>query len=164
VPADRDVAGEGEEAPPHHQVGELVEHDVDLDPRVGRGDQRVLERLADRVALPDEGLEEDPRLRLADRVQHVPVEVLAVGVHGDLGTTHGHRLRRGPREGGRLAQPLAPVVDDRQREQGGPLHSDHRLEQPEQHAAESYLSPLHDANLRAVRGSIVVLGRVGGPV
>ena len=48
-----------EEAARHDQVGELVEDDVDLHAAVGRLDQRVLERLADLVALPDEGLEED---------------------------------------------------------------------------------------------------------
>ena len=99
MPADGDVAREGVEAPPHHQVGELVEDDVDLDAPVGRVDQRVLERLTDRVALPDEGLEEDPGLRLPDRVEHVAVQVLAVGVDGDLRAAGGHRPRRDPREG-----------------------------------------------------------------
>ena len=91
--ADRDVAWEGEEAPRDDEVGELVEDDVDLDAAVGRVDQRVLERLTNGVALPDEGLEEDPRLRLADGIQHVAVEVLAVGVDGDLGAAGGHRAR-----------------------------------------------------------------------
>ena len=84
VPADRDVLGEDEEGAGDDQVGELVEDDVDLDPAIGRVDQRVLERLPDGVALPDEALEEDPRLRLTDGVQHVAIEVLAVGVDGDL--------------------------------------------------------------------------------
>ena len=65
VAADGDVGREGEEAPRHDEVGELVEDHVDLDAAVGRLDQRVLEGLADGVGLPDEGLEEDPRLGLA---------------------------------------------------------------------------------------------------
>ena len=59
MPADGDVRRQTEEGARDDEVGELVEHDIDLDAPVGRLDQRVLERLADRVALPDEGLEED---------------------------------------------------------------------------------------------------------
>ena len=65
VPAYGHVGREAEEAPRDDQVGELVEDDVDLDAAVGRVDQGRLERLPDVVALPDEGLEEDPGLGLA---------------------------------------------------------------------------------------------------
>ena len=84
MPADGDVGREDEEPARDDQVGEVVEDDVDLHATVRGLDQRVLERLPDGVGLPDEGLEEDPGLRLPDRVQHVAVEVLAVGVDGDL--------------------------------------------------------------------------------
>ena len=107
----RDVLGEDEEGPRDDQVGKLVEDHVDLDSAIGRIDQRVLERLTNGVALPDEALEEDPRLRLADGMQHVAIEVFAVGVDGDLGGAHGDRAGREPRERGGLAEPLASIVD-----------------------------------------------------
>ena len=144
VTANGDVGGEGVEAPTDHEVGELVEDHVDLDPPVGRLDQGILEGLADRIALPDEGLEEDPGLGLPDRVEHVAVEVLAVGVDGDLRTAGGHRPGRDPGEHGRLAQPLAAVVDHGQGEQGRTLNGHHRLHEADQDAADPDLSPLHD--------------------
>ena len=84
MPAYGDVLGEDEEGAGDDEVGELVEDDVDLDSAIGRIDQRVFERLTDGVALPDEALEEDSRLGLADGVQHVAIEVFAVGVDGDF--------------------------------------------------------------------------------
>ena len=78
------LAGKGRSRRRTTRLANSSKTTVDLDATVGRVDQRVLERLADGVALPDEGLEEDPGLGLPDGVEHVAVEVLAVGVDGDL--------------------------------------------------------------------------------
>ena len=86
---------------PHHDVGERVVDDPDLDAAVGRVDERLLEPLADGVALPDVGLEQDLLLRPLDGGEHVVVQVLAEGVrrHGAradrrlLGRARGERLR-----------------------------------------------------------------------
>ena len=112
----RDVLGEDEEGARHHQVGELVEDHVDLDPAIGCLDQRILERLTDGVALPDEALEEDPRLGLTDGVQHVAIEVFTVGIDGDLGAADRDRAGRESRECGRLAEFLPAIVDHDQGE------------------------------------------------
>src|SRR5829696_5354505 len=116
MPAYRDVLRQGDEGPRHDEIGEFVEDYVDLDAAIGGIDQRVLERLTNGVALPDEGLEEDPRLGLTDGVQHVAIEVLTVGVDGDLGAAHRDRAGRKSREGRRLAELLSPIVDHHQGE------------------------------------------------
>ena len=80
MPAYGDVLGEDEERARDNEIGEFVEHDIDLDAAIGSIDQRVFERLTNGVALPDEAFEEDSRLGLADGVQHVAIEVFTVGV------------------------------------------------------------------------------------
>ena len=67
----------------YDDVGELVVDDPHLDAPVGRVDDRLLEPLADRVALPDVGLEQDLLLGPLDGGEHVVVQVLAEGVRRD---------------------------------------------------------------------------------
>ena len=80
------------------QVREPVVDAVDLDPAGGGVGQRGLEPLADRVALPDVGLEEDPPLGALDRREHVGVQVLAEGVRRDRAVADLDRGRLGDRE------------------------------------------------------------------
>ena len=105
-PAGR-VDGEGEhlhvrrealERRAHDEVGELVVDDPHLDAPVRGVDERLLEALADGVALPDVGLEQDLLLRSLDRGQHVVVQVLAEGVRRDRPVADGRLLRRPGRE------------------------------------------------------------------
>src|SRR4029453_18985003 len=112
VPAYCDVLGKDEEGARDYQIGEFIEDHIDLHSTVGRIDQRVFERLPNGVALPDEALEEDPRLGLADGVQHVAVKIFTVGIDGDLGTAASYRARAQSRECSRLAQLLAPEGRD----------------------------------------------------
>jgi len=80
MPAYGDVLGEDEERARDNEIGEFVEHHIDLDAPIGSIDERVFECLTNGVALPDETFEEDSRLGLADGVQHVAIEIFTVGV------------------------------------------------------------------------------------
>ena len=62
-------------------------------------DQRGLEPLADLVALPDVGLEQDLLLRAVDRREHVVIEIHAEGVRGERALTDLDGARRRDREG-----------------------------------------------------------------
>ena len=134
----------------HHEVREAVVDAVDLDAPVGRRRQRGLELLADRVALPDVGLEEDLPLRALDRGQHVGVQVLAEGVRRDRPLAD---LDRGGRRGGERLGLLAaaPVgVDqahpdpDRDRD---PEDHRERPPYPDEHALDGLRAAPHAANL-----------------
>ena len=110
----------------HDDVGELVVDDPHLDTTVGGVDDRLLEALSDRVALPDVGLEQDLLLRPLDGGEHVVVQVLAEGVRRDGAVADPGLLGRARRE--RL-RPLAasPVgVDQAHRDR------DHQRD-PEDH-------------------------------
>src|SRR5699024_4728078 len=73
------------------EVGELVEDDVHAHATFVGGDEGLPEALADRVPLPDVGLEVDAVLRGVDVREHVREEVLAEGVdaHVAAGDRHG---------------------------------------------------------------------------
>ncbi|CAN5380343.1 hypothetical protein BH24ACT12_BH24ACT12_22700 [soil metagenome] len=106
---------EPQERPWHDQIGEPVVDDEHLDPALGRLHQRCLELPAHRVALDDEGLEQDPLLGTTDRGKHVGVEVLAVGVGRDHRVAHRRVGRRRPRETSAAGPDvLAPRVDAHQ--------------------------------------------------
>ncbi len=109
----------------HDEVGEAVVDRVDLHAAPGGLRERPLEPLADLVALPDVGLEEDPALGARDRGQHVVVEVLAEGVGGHGAVADRDRAWRGGREGLRLLAAPAVGVDE-----GEPEHQQHL--EPEQ--------------------------------
>ena len=96
------------EARVHDQVGEAVVDREDVDTAGSRVGQRLLEPLADLVALPDVGLEEDLGPGALDGTDHVVVQVLAVGVARDRALAHGDLGRRGDRE--RLGLLAAPAV------------------------------------------------------
>ena len=148
MPADGDVGWEAVERAGDDQVGELVEDDVDLDPPVSRLDQRVLEGLTDFVALPDEGLEEDPGLGLADGIEHVLVEVFPVAVDRDLRAADRHRSRGDHRKGHRPTEPLAAIVDHGERQQGDALDRDDCLKEVPDHLSYPDPSPRHVSKLR----------------
>src|SRR5215204_4740822 len=162
VRADGDVARQEEEGLRYDEIGELVVNHIDLDTPVGRLDQSRLERLTDSVGLPDEGLEEDPGLGLSDGVQHVGVEVLAVGVDRYLRAAGGDRAGRDARESRRYAMALAPVVHHGERAQGCRLDNQYgqhdaskdgaHRDAPDQHAIQSSPCPVTDPGLcRAAR-------------
>ena len=65
-----------------------------IDAPLDGGGQGPLEAVADAVALPDVGLQQDGVLGGVDRRDHVVVEVAALGVHRHLGLVGRHRLRR----------------------------------------------------------------------
>ena len=121
VPAHPDVPRKGEERSRHDEVGEAVEHDVDVHAAIGGFDQGPFERLPDGVGLPNEGLEEDLLLGLLDGAEHVVVEVLTVGVDRHLGAPGGDRTRWQPGEDHGRSAALAPLVDQDQRHQGAAL-------------------------------------------
>jgi hypothetical protein len=148
MPADGDVGRKAVERARDDQVGELVEHDVDLDPAVGRVDQRILERLTDFVPLPDEGLEEHSGPGLADGVEHVLVQVLPVAVDGDLRAPDRHRSRGDQGKGHRPTEPLAAIVDHGERKEGDTLHRDECLHEMPDHLSYPDPSPRHVSKLR----------------
>ncbi len=100
----------------HHDVGELVVDDPHLDAPVRGVDERLLEALADRVALPDVGLEQDLLLGSLDRGQHVVVQVLAEGVRRHGPVPDRRLLRRPGRERLGLLAAAAVGVDQAHRD------------------------------------------------
>ncbi len=116
------------EARVDHDVAERVVDGVDLDAALRGRDQRLLEPLADLVALPDVGLEENHPLGRGDRGQHVVEEVHAVGVGGDRAVTDLHLAWRQGRERLRLLAPSAPGVHQRQADRQHQLDAEDREE------------------------------------
>ncbi len=93
------------------EVREGVEDAVDLDAAVRRVGEGGLEPLADLVALPDVGLEEDLPLRALDGRDHGVVEVRPEGVRRDLAVAdrHGRGRLGGERHRAALAPPAVGV-------------------------------------------------------
>ncbi len=86
--ADGDVRRKREERLRHDKIGELVVDHIDLDTPVGRLDQSRLERLTNSIAFQMKVSKKIP-IGLADGVQHVGIEVFAVGVDRHLRTAGG---------------------------------------------------------------------------
>src|SRR5680860_1498766 len=137
------------------QVREAVVDRVDLDATCGRGGERLFEPLADLVALPDVGLEEDLVLGALDRGEHVVVQVLPEGVRRHSAVTDPDLARGCGRERLRLLAPAAVGVDQREHDRQHQLQPEHgeqgALDEPAEGPAESRTSDAHGLNLVSPR-------------
>ena len=118
----------------HDEIAEGVEDDVDGDALARFADERLLELLADGVALPDERLEEDRLGGAVDGFEHGVVEVapVAVDTQGVLADVELGLIEVGEALGWAAARAL---LGDRQQNGGGDhLHADGDGEGPPEEA------------------------------
>ena len=127
------TGGEVLERRADHEVGERVEDDPDLHAPVGRVDHRLLEALADRVALPDVGLEEDLLLRPLDGGEHVVVQVLAIAVRRHGAVADRRLLGRPRRERLGLLAAATVGVDQAHRDRDQQRDAENREQRPLDH-------------------------------